>query len=272
MASAVGRVHQPEAIDSSVASGTKRNTWGKIEHEISSIARTVFEGIRLVFVKFGQVRMDANAFGRIVQLGVHVFSIAEIAIKKPGNFLHISSRLGKTKNVIDTIQTLDSVYYFGNKENKKSAANCLGYSAMFVASAGLGMEILNRCHLLSLGKIAEKIGSVPVFGAVTRIGLSFGQVCSGFAALGYGCFGVDAIERLIDAKNGDDKRQAWIDLAWFVSEVAATLFLAFASTCIAGVIGFGVVAATLGTTSYLHSIGVKEKEAELAASAKPAGK
>lgn len=246
-------------------SGTKRNILGKIEHEICSIASNIFEGMRIVFVKFGQMRMDANTWGRIIQLGVHAFSIAEIALSRPGSYAHISARLGKTKNVIDTMQALDGVHYFASKKTDKSAANYAGNSAMIVASAGLGIEILDRCKLLNLGKIAEKIGSVPVLGAVTRIGLSFGQVCAGFAALGYGFFAMDALDRLIDAKNVDEKRQAWIDLAWFVAEVAATIFAAFAGTCIVGVIGFGVTGALLGTASYLHAIAVKERQAEVAA-------
>lgn len=244
---------------------TKRNLWGTIEHEICTIAKNIFDGFRLLFVKFGQIRMDANAFGRVVQLGGYIFSAAEIAISKPGNFSHISSRLGTTKNFVDTMQALDSVHYFGKKETKKSAANCLGYASMLVASVGLGMEVLDKCKLLSLGKIAEKIGSIPVLGSITKIGLNFGQIVTSFAAFGYSCFGVDAIERIIDAKNGDDKRQAWIDLAWFVSEVAAAVFVVFAGAYIGGVIALGALAATLGLASYVHGIAVKERETETAA-------
>lgn len=242
----------------------KPSFFGKIEHEISEIAKNVFEGFRLLFVRFGQIRMDANAFGRALQLGGFAFSVAEIAIAKPGNFAHISARLGTTKNFVDTMQALDCIHYYGNKGTKKSAANCLGYASMLVASVGIGIEVLDKCKLLSLGKIAEKIGSIPVLGSITKIGLNFGQVITSFAAFGYSCFGVDAIERIIDAKNGDDKRQAWIDLAWFVSEVAAAVFVVFASAYIGGVIALGALAATLGLASYMHGIAVKEREAETA--------
>lgn len=244
---------------------TKRNVLGKIEHEVCAIASNVFEGTRLFFVRLGQIRADANAFGRVLQLGGYVFSVAEIAIAKPGNYAHISSRLGTTKNVVDTMQALDSIHYFGNKEKKKSVANCLGYASMLVASIGLGVDILDKCKLLSLGKVSQKIGSIPVIGSVAKTGVNLGQVITGFAAFGYSCFGVDAIERIVDAKQGDDKRQAWIDLAWFVSEVAAATFVVFAGGCIGGVIGLGTLAATLGLVSYLHGIGVKEREGETAA-------
>lgn len=235
-----------------IENGTKKNLLETVEHGICSIAKNVFERMRLLLVGSGQIRTDANAFGRVVQLVVHLFSLAEIALMKPGSYAHISSRLGVTKNIIDAVQTLEGIRYFGSKSSEKTAVKSLGNAAMFVASVGLGMEVLDKCKLLNLGRIAEKIGSVPVLGAATRLGVSFGQVCCGFAAFGYIFFAVDAIERLIEAKDGNEKRRAWIDLAWLVAEIAATCFLIFASSCMVGVIGFGITACVLGTVSYLR--------------------
>jgi hypothetical protein len=231
-----------------------------VVREVSAIALGVLEGLKLVFIKLGQIQMNANAFGRLLELGGYGYTLFEIIIGKPGDFSHMTQRLSTTKGIVDTVQAFDGVHYFGGPSKKKTVTQSLGNGAMLAACVGGGMEILDKCKLISLGRIAERIGSIPVLGQVTQTGLSFGQILNGLVGFGYSCFCFDAIDRLAKAEKPDSRRQACIEISWFVAEVAAKFFVIFAGAKIGGVIALGSLAAALGIVSYLHGISVENGE------------
>lgn len=231
-------------------------------HDVKSIALGVLNGAKSVFVSLGNIRRDANTFGRLIGLGCYGFTAVEIALKKPGNFSHISDRLTVTNSTIDSMQVFDCVHYAIGKGSKKTIQKSMGYGAMFVACLGNMASVLNDCKLISFAGVVQKIRSIPVIGKVTELGVSFGQVMTGIAGFGYGCFGAEAIDRVVNEKTDDKKRQAWIDLAWFVSEVVASMFVIFASACVVGLVVSGVVAVIAGIASHLHEVGIKKKKDE----------
>ncbi len=255
MTTAVERVDSnPSNVDIVGGSDTGKSSNGFL-HEVEKVALNVLQGVKIVFTKLGQIRMNVNAFSRLIELGGYGFTVAQLATGNNTGYSAMTNRIIRTKDVIDGIQGLDGISYFGSKDvRKESVFKTLGNGAMLLASAGSVFGIVAR--------IAEKVGSVPILGKIAETGVSFGQMMSGIAGFGYSCFGAEAIERIKSAKTSDEKRQACIDLAWFVSEIAAKVFIVFASAYLGGVIALGAVAATLGIVSYLHATAVKENAAE----------
>lgn len=232
---------------------------GRIQREVSKAALNVLERLKLFFVRLGQMRMDVSTFGRMLGLCVYGFSAAKLIRGSPVKY-DISPNLNDTKNMIDAGQALDGISYFGSEKSEKTITKSLGNAAMMTACIGVGVEILDSCKLLSLEKIGKSIGSIPFFGAITKAGVAFGQLLSGLVVFGWVCFAVDAVERIVEAENGDDRRQAFLDLVWNIAEIAATVFVMIAGNCTGGVIIFGATAALLGISSYWHSLSVKEHQ------------
>lgn len=260
----VGSVSESVYVDSgSVDSVETKNVGKAIIHEVEKVSLNVLQGAKCVFTGLGTIHMKVNPFSQFLELGGFGFAVAQLATGNNTGFSGMIDRIVVTKDVIGGIQGLEGVNYFCSKELKKeSIFKTLGNSMMMLASVGGIAEILDRCKLINLSGIADKIGSVPVLGKVVQGGIGYGQMISGFVGFGYGCFGAEAIDRLVNAETSDQKRQASLDIAWFVAEVAAKVFIVFASAYLGGVIALSAVAATLGIVSYLHRVDVEEKAAE----------
>lgn len=257
----------------------KSSCWcGKVCYEIRDsivdIAKGVAAGARKVVRVFGQLRMDATTFGRVVRLGVYSFSVIESTFGRSGMFSKIDKRLKNTDGMIDTFQIFDAMSYFcQGKFKNDSVCSIIANTAFFAAGVGGVVMVLGEASLIAMSKLGTALGSIPVFGIVFKTGVGLGELLNGFVIVGFGALSGCAIQKLCDKKaTRDEKHKAILDLVWDVSEIALKVFsITTTVVALAGVtlnpIGVGVgmltlgsIAAGLGITSYLYGISLKEKK------------
>ena len=247
----------------------------KIVKGFTDAGEGVLKGVKKVMIALGHIRSDRNAFANAIGLGVNAFSAIELGIGKPGILQKFTSRFLMTNSIIDQFQVLDSIGYFGarkwranpeaGKDKPDSKLTIAGQACFFAASAGGLALFLGKVTLLSLSKISAAIGSLPVFGMVTRLGIGFGTMVTGVVGVGFAFFGANAIRKLANKEiKGHERSQAKWDLAWCASEVALKSYIVAGSIIGGGFLNpiallvLGSTAAGLGIASVLHS--KKEKK------------
>jgi len=219
------------------------------------------QGAKKIVRVVGKLSMDATSLARFCRLGITAFAVIEKCIGKPGIFTNASSQIATAESMIYTLNAGDQVKYFGVGKQKKESLVCsLGQGALLAAGIGGVFVFLGKVTLLNFSKISQAIGSIPVFGAITKLGVGLGQVVSGVAGLGFGLLAVDAAIKLSKAKTTQEKVQKTIDLAWMVAETALAVFCATGVKSFVAIAVLAVVAAGLGITSFVYSMHVQDQK------------
>lgn len=244
----------PPSTNNSAWQGRTVQTFRDIGNGLQIGAKKVAEGFASVF-------KDANAFGRLLRLGINTFSAIEMVIGKPGAFSRASERFLNTESVIDSLQAIDSVGYFvSRKDREDSISNVLSNAAFLAAGVGTIVLFLGEVTLINLSKIGESLGRLPVFGMMKVAGFSLGNLVTGAIGIGFLFAGADAIHRVIHSDNRFDRTKAWLDLAWSIAEVAKCTLMLVGLTNPVVLLTFGSVAAGLGITAFLYGISVEEQK------------
>lgn len=243
---------------------------------IADAANHVIEGTKNAILTVAKVRSRTDLLARVARLGVNTFSTIELITGKTATFLNLTTRLITTETMVGIFQTLDPISYFvrGSHHND-SIENIIGNAALLTGGVGGVMQLLDKVSLISLANIGSAIGSIPVLGTITTLGVSFAGAVSGTTALAFGCFGVNAAIKLMDPEKAiaekctslygeevtdalgkndvtretlihDQKIQSMWDLAWCVSEVALAVIMIAGTASVVGIIVVGALAAAIG--------------------------
>lgn len=226
----------------------------EIGEGISDGAKGVFEGARKVVMAFGQVRCNASAFSRALGLSVNAFSAMGMAFGTAGAYAAAAKRFVVTRNIIDTVQVLGPVSYFGQgKYRAESIYNSLSNAAFLFAGTLGVVNLLSEVSLVNLAKVSDAFGKIPVLGQAAGF-VSLGSVITGAVGIGFAFLGADAIKRIVTEEERAEKARGWVDLAWSVSEVALSVFMLSGCTSVPGMLILGSTALTLGISSYLYGV------------------
>lgn len=242
-----------------------------ISKTAKDLALSIEDAIQSIFIALGQIRADACAFGRSLRFCSYTLFGIEKYLGKPGFFGVFTGRYFQMDGFIDTINVFETLHYFvtGKFQDKnENIAGILG-NIGYLTAGGLGILLfLDEMTALSLAGAAASLGNNPVFGLVAQLGISLSDLALGTVIFSYGCFGVSAIIRLVRAHAASDKspaelardkRQAWLDLAWSITEVALKTFIITGGTSLIGLAVLGTIATGFGIASFLHS---KQEKAE----------
>lgn len=245
---------------------TEGNLSGRIATEIKDcfvdFGNGVVEIARKTMVYVGKLFKDSASLARVCRLGINAFSLIEKCLGQPGLFTAINTQLGTTEGLICTIGVGDQIKYFGtNKQAEESLLQNLGQGMLLVAGIGGVCVLLADVFMASFSWVADAVGSLPVFGAVAELGLGFGTVVSGIASLGFLAFACDSASKLANAVKTEEKIQAFIDLAWNISELALSIFVAVCDDW-TGLLVLGTISASLGIASFVYNLYVEDREEE----------
>lgn len=236
--------------------------FGSFQDGIACVAAVVMVGAKKAFSYLAELQLEPNSFGRILKLGENLLTTIELGMGKENYFSSITASFEKTRGIIDLMQIFDGIGYFiGERVEEDSWFGVVGNGVMFAGTLGSIVSFLDELSVIDLGAIASSLGSIPVLGVIFRIGITFEQVVTSVVTIGFACFSADAIDKLVDKEESPlQKRQAWIDLAWNIAEIAAAIFFICAATQIIGVIVLGTIASSLGLVAFLHRIWVQKQE------------
>lgn len=230
-----------------------------ISDGVSDVASGVFSGTKKMVHTLGHLRLDANAFSKMLKLSTYAFTAVEAAMGRPGMFAIASKRILMTDGIMDSFQCLDQIGYFGMGKHKgDSIYNILGNVSFGVVGVGGIALLLEEVTLINLSKIGEAIGSIPVFGMATQLGVGLGTIVSSAVGIAFAFWGANAIRDIVQSDDPQENTKAWLMLTWCVSEVALKVFVVAGGTNPVGLIALGTIAAVLGITTFLYGISIKE--------------
>lgn len=236
-----------------------------VQQAFSNAASAVSEAAKSVFSALSELQLEPNSLARVLKLGENLFTTIELGTGKTDYFSSYTSVSQTTRSVIDCMQIFDSVGYFiGDRVKEDSWFGVVGNGVMCVGTVGSIISFMDELKVVDLSAIAQALGSIPVLGAVFRVGIAFEQVVTSVFIIGFALFGADAIGKLVDDEETPlQKRQAWIDLAWNVAEIGAAVFFICAGTQIIGMVVLGTIASALGLVAFLHRVWVQRQEEQL---------
>lgn len=211
--------------------------------------------------------------------------------KTPGAFDKMRANLGPMIGAIDAIQWANDLDYIANgRYHKDSNLRFTGRLAiMFANSAGtilwlreMGFNIfsnfsaaLGEVRLFSfVPKVVDKIPKFRDIAAVQRVSQVIGdfRVFSILAKIplvtlvtkavtfGYACFAVNSFVKMINAKTTCAMTQAFLDMAYFISEVALDVLITIGA--LNSLVGLGIVGCsclTFGLLSFIHKVNHKKE-------------
>lgn len=242
-------------------------TWvaGKGKQAAKSVARLV---------------KDPCEFARIFRLFVNIVLLGSYATGRENALTTFHAKAGDATEIADTFLIFGDFGYWGEaavkgtkieveKEEKASQFArelrdkkyaMIGARAALLATDVSGTALtLGGFGILKLDAIAEKIGRIPVLGIITKLPLL--TFCRGAVTVAYSLLGVNAFQNLVQGWNNNKEKvtHAILKLAHCVSEVGLKVILLAGVTATAVVAPLGILAATLGITSFLYMVN-KEKE------------
>jgi hypothetical protein len=224
----------------------------KIGNQARKVANYIADKALRVFKTLGQIRSDGSNFGRSLRLCNFVFMGIEHYLGRPKLFSAFSERFAQTDSFIDTVNVLESIWYFvGGRYKNDNLASTLGWAA-FTVAGGLGIFLfLDELAIIDLASIGAKMGN-SIFGKLTEIGWSLNDLALGAVGAAYTCFGVSAFIRLMHAETPRDTTQAWLDLAWSIAEVALKIFIFSGCSSVVSLVVLGSIAAVLGLVAFVY--------------------
>ena len=124
----------------------------------------------------------------------------------------------------------------------------------FVASDVVGaVNFFKTFPVLQLGKLAEKIGHSAIGQLIKRIPLP--PILSAFRGMAFLCYGAFSVRKLFDPySTKTEKRQACIDIASAIAEVAFAILVVAGCTFTPLMLPLGAIAFSLMAISIGHSV------------------
>lgn len=225
----------------------------KIGNQARNLANYIADKVLRFFKILGQIRSDGSNFGRSLRLCNFIFMGVEHFLGKPALFASFSGRFTQTDGFIDTVNVLESVWYFvAEKYRNDNLATVLGWAAFTCAGVCGFFLFLDELAIIDLASFSANTGGSAIVEILAQVTRNLSDLAIGAVVIAYGCFGVSALIRLMHAESSKDKTQAWLDLAWSVAEVALKVFVLAGCTSVIGLVALGSVAAVLGLTAFVY--------------------
>jgi hypothetical protein len=270
-----------------------------VKEELSQIGNGILKAAHKIFTGMDRVAGDTNASAAVFRkLDQHVFRFLEHLGGIEGGLTRFSTFIRHNVALIDFVQLIGDVNYFvrgkfKEKRNEKgqlekprdSAEVIAGHAAFAVANTGGSLLWLQQLNILSLSKMASKIGEVRVFSCVPKVIASIPVIKNlsglqkvanavgefrafGFVKhlscltitlraldLGYALYAVDAVKRLLNKHNNQTQTiSAGIDLSSYLAELMLSALVLAGVTNVVGLGVMGLTCITLTVASFLYRV------------------